>query len=81
MEVPAAHKAYAASYKFGHTDGLDGRDPQGRARFASPEAWAAYQAGWNAGCIARHAHAREAAASATITGPLFSNAQESVDDE
>jgi hypothetical protein len=81
MEVPGAHQAYAASYKFGYTEGFEGRDPQGRARFASAEAWSAYQAGWGAGCIARHDREREAAANATITGPLFSGAGETSDGE
>jgi len=51
--VPAVYKTFSASYRFGFSDGAQGKRSQSRNYFSNESAWKAYCAGFGAGEIKR----------------------------
>lgn len=70
--VPDKFKSNALAYRDGFGDGVSGRAPAKRERFATAQAWTAYQGGYVEGVRERRAREKQAAASSSsATHPLF----------
>jgi hypothetical protein len=59
--VPSLYKLFAASYRYGFSDGVNGRRMQAQSYFSNDSAWHAYVAGYDAGKLKREQRAAETA--------------------